>query len=252
MLVYQKIREAQKAGSKQFALLLDPDKSGFEQLPRLIDNAKRVGVDYFFVGGSLMINDVMQKLILEIKKHCSIPVVLFPGSVQQINENADAILFLSLLSGRNPDLLIGEHVKAAPMLKKMDLEVISTGYLLIDGGRPTTASYISNTFPIPHDKPEIAACTAMAGEFLGMKNLYLDTGSGAMRPVSPQTINLVRQSVDLPIIVGGGIRTPEQAFETCEAGANIVVVGTAVEEDASLLADLAAAVHSSGKRPMWT
>jgi len=252
VLVYQKIREAQKADYKQFALLLDPDKVAFDQLPILITNAQTVGVDYFFVGGSLMVNDVMKPLILEIKKQCNIPVILFPGSVQQINENADALLFLSLLSGRNPDLLIGEHVKIAPTLKKMALEVISTAYLLIDGGRPTTASYISNTLPIPHDKPEIAACTAMAGELLGMKNLYLDTGSGAMRPVSPEMIQAVRQSVDLPITVGGGIRTPEAAFEICQAGANVVVVGTAVEENPMLLAELAEAVHSAGRRPMWT
>jgi len=245
VLIYDKILLGRKNGQKQFALLLDPDKVDMSNLPKLLDNAEQAGVDFFFVGGSLLLKNVLEQVVCFIKKYSKIPVVLFPGSIQQIEERADALLFLSLLSGRNPDLLIGQHVKAAPILKNMDLEVMPTAYLLIDGGKSTTASYISNTTPIPFDKPEIAACTAMAGELLGMKLIYVDTGSGAEYPVPAKTIALLRKSVDFPIIVGGGIRDAETAFITAQAGADIVVVGTAVEKDETLLQELVAAVHNA-------
>lgn len=251
-MIYDKIALGHKNGQKQFALLLDPDKVDISNLPRLLNNAKKAGVDFFFVGGSLLLKDILGEIVRFIKQHSNIPVVLFPGSTQQLDEQADALLFLSLLSGRNPDLLIGQHVKAAPILKSMDLEVMPTAYLLIDGGKSTTASYISNTTPIPHDKPEIAACTAMAGELLGMKLIYLDTGSGAAYPVPAKTIALLRKSVNFPIIVGGGIRDAETAFITAQAGADIVVVGTAVEENEGLLFELAAAVHDAGQKAMWS
>ncbi|MCB0813121.1 MAG: phosphoglycerol geranylgeranyltransferase [Flavobacteriales bacterium] len=159
------------------------------------------------------------------------PVVLFPGSPAQLSGHADALLFLSLISGRNPELLIGHHVTSAPTVKALGLEAIPTGYLLVDGGRMTTAHYVSQTSPIPHDKPGIAAATALAGELLGLKAIYLDTGSGAPRTVAPDMVKAVRQAVDLPIIVGGGIRSTEQAQALCEAGADMLVVGTAFEED---------------------
>ena len=244
-MIYDKILLGRKNGQKQFALLLDPDKVDISNLPKLLNNAEQAGVDFFFVGGSLLLKDVLEQVVRFIKKYSKIPVVLFPGSIQQIEERADALLFLSLLSGRNPDLLIGQHVKAAPILKNMDLEVMPTAYLLIDGGKSTTASYISNTTPIPFDKPEIAACTAMAGELLGMKLMYVDTGSGAEYPVPTKTIALLRKSVDFPIIVGGGIKDAETAFMTAQAGADIVVVGTAIEKNETLLHELVAAVHNA-------
>ncbi|MBC8173742.1 MAG: geranylgeranylglyceryl/heptaprenylglyceryl phosphate synthase, partial [Chitinophagales bacterium] len=166
------------------------------------------------------------------------------GSIQQVNPHADALLFLSLISGRNPELLIGNHVLAAPYVKKSGIEAISTGYILIDGGAPTTVSYISNTTPIPHDKTEIAVCTAMAGELLGMQLIYMDAGSGAKRSISPAMITSVKKNITLPLVIGGGIRTPETAYALSHAGADVIVVGNAIEKDASLIKEISFAIHS--------
>ena len=176
------------------------------------------------------------------------PVVLFPGSNLHIDMAADAILFLSLISGRNPDFLIGQHVLAAPILKRSRLEILPTGYLLIDSGRQTTVSYISNTTPIPHDKPDVAACTAMAGEMLGLKLVYLDAGSGAQQPVTARMVATVRRTVDAPLVVGGGITTPAQAEELLRAGADLVVVGNAIETHQQLLADISDRVGAMNQR----
>ena len=177
----------------------------------------------------------MDEVVKTLKAHLSVPIVLFPGNWNQISNHADALLFLSLISGRNPDLLIGQHVHAAPILKTTSLEVISTGYMLIDCGRQTTASYMSHTLPIPYNKPDIAAATALAGEYLGMKLIYMDGGSGAEQPISRAMIKKVASAVELPIIVGGGIRTEDDAAAAYSAGADIVVVGTAVENEPELL-----------------
>jgi putative glycerol-1-phosphate prenyltransferase len=177
-------------------------------------------------------------------KESGIPVIIFPGNAMQINQHADALLFLSLISGRNPEMLIGRHVLAAPLLKKSLLEVIPTGYMLIDSGAPTSVSYMSGTVPIPHDKNDIASCTAMAGEMLGLKLIYLDAGSGARYPVSPSMIAAVKKSVKIPLITGGGIRTPEKAYELCGAGSDMIVIGNVLEKDSSLLAEFSSAVHS--------
>ena len=171
------------------------------------------------------------------------PVVLFPGSPSQLSRHADAVLFLSLISGRNAELLIGHHVTAAPTIKALGLEAIPTGYMLVDGGRPTTVSYVSQTLPIPHDKPGIAAATALAGELLGLQTIYLDTGSGALRSVSPAMIAAVRGLVNIPLIVGGGIRDTATARGLCEAGADVLVVGTAFEQDPELIFAMSEAVH---------
>lgn len=224
-----------QSGKKGFAVLLDPDKLSISQVQTLVDLAVEADVTYFFVGGSLLVNDEIHKIVPEIKRLCNIPVILFPGSPQQIVPSADAIFFLSLISGRNPDLLIGNHVLAAPFLKKTDLQVIPTGYLLVESGKMTTVNYISNTFPIPRDKADIAVCTAMAGEMLGLKVLYMDGGSGATYPIPAQMIKAVAQNVDIPVIVGGGIRTPEAAAEAWEAGADIIVVGNAIENPENIL-----------------
>lgn len=247
MTVYPMLLQARQQGSKQLAVLVDPDKAEPAYLGRLLDLALRSQVDYFFVGGSLVMRDTLDDCLRFLKQHSDIPCVLFPGSVLQISPNADAILLLSLISGRNPELLIGQHVVAAPYLRASGLEVISTGYIVVDGGAPTTVSYISGTPPIPADKSDIAACTAMAGEMLGLKIVYLDAGSGARTPVSTAMIEAVRQHTDLPLIVGGGIRTPELAYARAQAGADVVVVGNVLEKDPELLLAMSEAVHRLNK-----
>lgn len=227
--------------SPGFVLLFDPDRADLEALARQAAAAERAGADACLVGGSLLTSSHQEAVLAQLKASCSLPRVLFPGSVTQLSPGADALFFLSLLSGRNPEFLIGQHVVAAPRLRELNLEVIPTGYLLIDCGRPTSASYISGTQPIPYDKPEIAASTALAGEYLGMKLLYLDGGSGAAQPIHPETIAAVREWTQLPLVVGGGIRDAMQAAAAWNAGADWVVVGTAFEENGSaeLLEELA-------------
>jgi phosphoglycerol geranylgeranyltransferase len=234
-----KLRSLEK---KALAVLLDPDKvelSGFEPFLRLCAENE---VDFFLVGGSLISNNIMAEMTAMIHKLTTIPVILFPGSSLHIEPSADAILLLSLISGRNPEFLIGQHVVSAPILKKSGLEILPTGYLLIESGQQTTASYISNT-PIPYNKPDIAACTAMAGEMLGLKLIYLDGGSGAMHPVSAKMIRKVREAVEVPLIVGGGINSAEKARIALEAGADMIVIGNAFEKNPDLLPEISAEVH---------
>ncbi|MBW6460410.1 MAG: geranylgeranylglyceryl/heptaprenylglyceryl phosphate synthase [Bacteroidales bacterium] len=228
---------------KQFAVLIDPDKYGEKALASVIDAANESHTDLIFVGGSLLTYDHLDLTLSQIKARTVIPVVLFPGSILQINNKADAVLLLSLISGRNADMLIGKHVIAAPYLKNSDLEILPTGYMLIESGPVTTAQYISNTIPIPRLKDDIAVCTAMAGEMLGLKLIYMDAGSGAEMPVSGSMIRNVRDNITLPLIVGGGIRTPEQAVESCRAGADVIVVGNAIEKDLTCIGEIAGAVH---------
>lgn len=239
--IYPYIEEAREQGRKLFAVLIDPDKTDSSRLPSLVQSAEAAGANLFLVGGSLLLKPRMEEVVRTLKTLSRLPVLLFPGSTLQLTEQADGLLLLSLLSGRNPDLLIGRHVEAAPMLRNSSLEVIPTGYLLVDCGRPTTASYISGTQPLPYDKPEIAAATAYAGQLLGLKLIYLDGGSGASRPVSADTIAQVREWTDLPIIVGGGMRSAEAIQEAFAAGADVAVVGTALEENPSLMEALGAA-----------
>ncbi|RCX03572.1 putative glycerol-1-phosphate prenyltransferase [Schleiferia thermophila] len=228
------------------AALIDPDKNDRRSLVRIVQNSQMADIDFFFIGGSLLIKDELDQTIALIKEHSEIPCVLFPGSVMQISSKADAILFLSLISGRNPEFLIGNHVIAAPYIRQTSLEVIPTGYMLIHCGNTTTAHYISATLPIPSDKDDIAAVTAMAGEMLGFKLIYLDAGSGASHPIRPSMIEAVRQSVEIPIIVGGGIRSALQAKQTYDAGADILVIGNALEKNASLIQQLAEVAKNPG------
>lgn len=239
--IYGKILDDQKVNKKSLAVLIDPDNLDFSLLEHKIELAVKAGVDYFFLGGSLIADDCLDRALDLIQTNCKIPTVIFPGTVQQINSKADSILLLSLISGRNPEMLIGKHVAAAPILKASGLEIISTGYMLIDSGRATTASYISNTLPIPYDKPQIASCTALAGEMLGLKMMFLDGGSGALNPVSDKMVAATRKSVNCPIIVGGGIKTAEKAKSLYKAGADIVVVGNAFEDNANLILEIASA-----------
>ncbi|MBL7736205.1 MAG: geranylgeranylglyceryl/heptaprenylglyceryl phosphate synthase [Chitinophagaceae bacterium] len=241
--VYHSLLNKKARGQKSFAVLIDPDKISLEGADRLAALAHDAKVDYLFVGGSLVISNHLDKVVQQIKKSCDIPVILFPGSPSQISCFADALLYLSLISGRNPELLIGQHVISAPAVRQSGLEILSTGYMVVDGGAPTTVSYISNALPIPADKQEIAMCTAMAGEMLGMKLIYLDAGSGAKRPVSEEMIASVARQVSIPLIVGGGISDPEKAYLNCKAGADLIVVGNAIEKDPRLILEMSAAIH---------
>jgi putative glycerol-1-phosphate prenyltransferase len=244
-LIYSALLAKKRDQRKSFAVLIDPDKTDASRTARIVELAMRARVDYLFVGGSLVISHQLDEVVQQIKGSCHIPVVLFPGSPSQISPYADGLLYLSLISGRNPELLIGQHVISAPVVRKSGLEIISTGYMVIDGGAPTTVSYISNASPIPADKNEIALCTAMAGEMLGMKLVYMDAGSGARRPVSEEMIQLVSSFIEVPLLVGGGIRNPEKVYLNARAGADLVVVGNAIEKDASLLTDMVAALHAA-------
>ena len=245
--IYNHISEAKTEGHKAFAVLIDPDKLDEKSLQSTIELAINAKVDYFFVGGSLVVTDTLDKVVSTIKEKCSIPVVLFPGSPDQITPKADALLYLSLISGRNPELLIGQHVISAPFVRQSGLEIMPVGYMLVDGGTPTTVSYISNTNPIPSNKNDIASCTAMAGEMLGLKLIYMDAGSGASRPIPTAMIQQVAKYIQIPLIVGGGITTAEKAKENCLAGADIIVVGNAIEKDPALITEMAIAIHSLNK-----
>jgi len=242
--IYNSITGKKREGKKSFAVLIDPDKVNAGILEELVQLSVEAKVDYLFVGGSLVISNHLDESVQQIKKSCDIPVILFPGSPTQVSRYADALLYLSLISGRNPELLIGQHVVSAPFIKKSGLEIMPTGYIVIDGGAPTTVSYISNAAPVPADKNEIAMCTAMAGEMLGMKLIYMDAGSGAKRAVSESMIEAVSRNIESPLIVGGGITDAEKAYRNCKAGADIIVVGNAIEKDASLIKEMSAAIHS--------
>ncbi|MEN9459087.1 MAG: hypothetical protein RL135_1692 [Bacteroidota bacterium] len=242
---YTSLTEKAQKGIKQLAVLIDPDSLHSEaDLLNLIALCNKASVDLILVGGSLITNGFWDKCIEVLKANTKIPVVLFPGNIMQTHKEADAILFLSMISGRNPDLLIGKHVLAAPLLKKSGIEVIPTGYMIVDGGNITSVMYMSNTTPLPSDKNNIASCTALAGEMLGLKVIYMDAGSGAQNPISTSMIAEVKSQINGPLFIGGGIRTPEQAIATCKAGADIVVVGNAIEKDPLLVEKLTQAIHS--------
>src|SRR5262245_37825634 len=242
--IYQSLLQHKQKGQKSFAVLIDPDKVTVEKIDELTILATEARVDYLLVGGSLVVTNRLDEVVKKIKKNCNIPVILFPGSPSQITSYADALLYLSLISGRNPELLIGQHVISAPFVKQSRLEIISTGYMVIDGGAPTTVSYISNAAPIPADKNEIAMCTAMAGEMLGMKLIYMDAGSGARKAISEEMISMVQTCIEIPLMVGGGIKDPEKAYRNCKAGADLIVVGNAIEKDSSLIREISQAIHA--------
>ena len=244
MSVLGNLRDRSKRGKKSIAVLLDPDKvEDSSKLMPLINLANENCVDYFFVGGSLVTTTNLSEVVGKIKKNVSIPVVLFPGNSMQLEPSADAILFLSLISGRNPELLIGQHVLAAPIIRNTKLEVVPTGYMLINSGRITSAAYISNTTPLPEDKFSLAACTAMAGEMLGLQCIYMDAGSGAEREISQKMIGSVRKAVSIPLIVGGGINTAQKAHNALEAGADMIVIGNALEKNPELLIEISEKVY---------
>lgn len=247
--VVASLQRGKAQNQRFFCWLVDPDKFSEESLLTQLRYIKEGGVDFIFVGGSLLMADALDGCIATIKEYTDIPVILFPGSVNQVNQRADGLLLLSLISGRNPDLLIGRHVEMAPILKQSDLEILSTGYILVDAGQRTTAAYMSNTFPIPYHKTDIAISTAMAGEMLGLNYLYLDGGSGASWPIHPDMIRGVKANTDIPLIVGGGMRSADDIHQAYQAGADVVVVGNAIEDNPALLQEIAAARSAANGLP---
>jgi putative glycerol-1-phosphate prenyltransferase len=243
--VYTRLHHLRESGRKAFAVLIDPDKVSTQQVAILSQQCNDAKVDFVFVGGSLMVTQHLDECIQTFKSNSDIPVILFPGSPSQVSRYADALFYLSLISGRNPELLIGAHVVSAPMVKASGLEIISTGYMVVDGGAPTTVSYMSHSAPIPHDKDDIALCTALAGEMQGKHVLYMDAGSGAKRPISEKMIARVASQTSIPLIVGGGITDPERAYLNCKAGADVIVVGNAIEKEPQLIKEMAAAIHQT-------
>jgi phosphoglycerol geranylgeranyltransferase len=248
MAILDTLRDRCKQKKKSIAVLIDPDKVEDPlRLQHLINLASENCIDYFFVGGSLVTTTNLSQVVRHIKENVSIPVVLFPGNSMQIEPAADALLFLSLISGRNPELLIGQHVIAAPILRNTRLEVIPTGYVLINSGKITSVAYISNTTPIPDDKYSLAACTAMAGEMLGLQTIYLDAGSGAEKEITPKMIGTVRKAVSIPLIVGGGINSAQKAITALEAGADMIVIGNALEKDPDLITEVSEKIYMWNK-----
>lgn len=233
-MIHDWIKKQVISKKKIFALLLDPETYNDQSLKYTVTEAGKAKTDLILVGGSLISNPV-SSFIEKIKEITEIPVLLFPGNLLQISDNADAILFSSLISGRNSNLLIDNHVAAAPMIRNTGIEVISTGYILIGDEKTTSVEYISNTKPVPPDKPDIAVATAIAGEMLGFKLIYLEAGSGAEKPVKTETIKTVKNNIEVPLIVGGGIKNPEDAESILDAGADIIVVGNAIEKDTLFL-----------------
>lgn len=237
-----------ETGRKSLAVLIDPDKVGSpSELSPVLRMASESYVDFLFVGGSHLMQNNLGDIVAEIKRSSDIPVVLFPGNTMQIERQADAILFLSLISGRNPELLIGQHVIAAPILKNSGLEVVPTGYMLVSNERNSSVAYMSNTAPIPHEKYSVAASTAMAGEMLGLQAIYMDAGSGAPEIISPRMISVVRKNINIPLIVGGGINTIDKARKVLDAGANVIVIGNAIEKNPDLMIGVSELIYASNR-----
>ncbi|WP_100614049.1 geranylgeranylglyceryl/heptaprenylglyceryl phosphate synthase [Confluentibacter citreus] len=236
--IYRNIEYSIKNGEKLLAVLIDPDKFFIEKVSEFIEKINKSLATHIFVGGSTVNEHDTEFLVIEIKKHTKLPVILFPGDVTQITNKAHALLFLSLISGRNPEYLIGKHVNAISKLKNTNLEVIPTGYILIENGKETAVEKVTKTKPIPRKSIEEIVNTAKAGELLGMKLIYLEAGSGAKTPVTSQIISSVKQELEIPLIVGGGIRNREQLENAYNSGADLVVIGTAFEEDESFFNEL--------------
>ncbi|MDZ7330909.1 MAG: geranylgeranylglyceryl/heptaprenylglyceryl phosphate synthase [candidate division KSB1 bacterium] len=245
MQTYNRLLEIRARRGAGYIVLIDPDKLSLQESVKLAMRAEQEDADIIFIGGSLLSTPIFDELVRQVKAAVKIPVIIFPGGVQQISRHADAILFMSVISGRNPDLLIGQHVMGAPIVKMLNLEAIATGYMLIESGKMTSAEFMSNTKPIPRDKPQIAVAHALAAEYLGMKLIYLEAGSGALQPVPDEMIQAVAAGCSLPIIVGGGIRTPEVAQQKAKAGASFIVTGNVLEKKTKegLIREFAGAIH---------
>lgn len=245
MKIYQHLLNTIRQKGAAYFVLIDPDNNDKPKLASFVKHCSRSGVDGFLAGGSILLNENPDKCLHIIGQNTSLPVIIFPGNVNQVSKYADAILFLSVISGRNPENLIGKHVAAAPMIKNSGIEPIATGYMLIDSGKVTTAQYMSGSLPIPSDKPDIAAATALAGEYLGMKLIYLEAGSGADQPVPDEIVKMVAEYCSIPVAVGGGIKDPSTANRKVRNGAGIIVTGNFFEEEENwyLIKEFAGAVH---------
>jgi phosphoglycerol geranylgeranyltransferase len=229
--IYQEIQKAKSEHRKLLAILLDPDKIVLDTIADLVYKINQSPATHVFIGGSLVESSILDDLIVRIKKDCALPIVLFPGHPSQISNYADGILFLSLLSGRNPDYLIEHQVKAAPILKRTNLEILSTGYILIESGSETAVERVSKTKPLDRDNLDLALATAQAGEMLGNKLIYLEAGSGAQKAVPQEMVELIAQNIEIPLIVGGGIVDLKGIQNAYQSGADLVVIGTAFEND---------------------
>lgn len=245
MKIYNYLLNTIQTRGAAYLILLDPDKLTLSKIAPFIRHCEKSGVDGFLIGGSLMMSGDLEAFIENVKVETSLPLIIFPGSINQISSSADAILFLSVISGRNPEHLIGKHVSASPLIKRAQIEPISTGYILVESGITTTAVYMSGSLPVPRNKPEIAAATALAGEYLGMKLIYLEAGSGARDSVPDEMIKAVSEECSVPVIVGGGLRTPQSARKKVENGAGIIVTGNFFEDENNwdMIRDFANAVH---------
>ncbi len=252
--VYHRLLEARDTKGAAFVLLVDPGSTAEDALARTVETACEAGVDAFFVGGSLVHAARPNDYVTALKRRTDLPVIGFPGAVTQVVPALDAVLYLSVVSGRNPEYLIGQHVHGAPMIRRMGLEAISTAYMLIESGTLTTAQYLSGSLPIPRSKPEVAAATALAAEMMGMRLLYADAGSGAEHPVADEMVAAIARTCSAPLIVGGGLRSADLVARKVRAGASVIVVGNAVERnpDPAFLRELVSAAHigdRSGSRP---
>jgi len=236
--IYKNIQDSISYDEKLLAVLIDPDKFSFENTSSFIKKVNESIATHIFIGGSIVDENTTDILVSEIKKQTNLPIVLFPGDVSQITDKANALLFLSLLSGRNSKYLIGKHVEAVSLLSKMQLEVLSTGYILIESGKETAVEKVTDTKPMPRENIQNIVDTAKAGQFLGMKLIYLEAGSGAKEPLTKAIISRVKEELDIPLIVGGGIRSKVQLENAYNAGADLVVIGTAFEEDELFFDDL--------------
>lgn len=237
--IYKGLLDKSAENKKMFSVLIDPDKQNFADLHKTVSKCNDAQIDFFLVGGSIITKGDIATTVRFIKENSKIPVVLFPGNHQHVTQYADGILFLSLISGRNPSFLIGNQVLAAPIIQKTDLEVLPTGYMLVDCGTTTTAIYMSETAPLPYHKPDIAAATALAGEYLGLKMIYIDGGSGAQKTISTDMIKQVKSVLSIPLIIGGGIKSALQANDIYQAGADIIIIGNGAEENRSLIQEIA-------------
>jgi phosphoglycerol geranylgeranyltransferase len=245
MNIYDLLSDTIKTKGAAYLVLIDPDKYDEKKLAAFIRYCDNAGVDGFLAGGSILLKNKFEECLTVIKQNTSLPLILFPGNIYQVSRIADAVLFLSAISGRNADDLIGKQVSAAPLIKNAGIEVISTGYMLIDSGTITSVQYFNGSLPIPSDKPDIAAATALAGEYIGMKFIYLEAGSGAARPVPDKIIKAVSSYCSLPVIVGGGIKDPVTAREKVESGASIIVTGNFFEDEDNwyLVKEFSEAIH---------
>ena len=247
MAFIQELNRRRSLGLKSLAVLVDPDGMDLDQLPNLIKLAEKNNVDFIFLGGSTGTYQQVEECIIRIKQATTTPIILFPGNTSQLHPMADAVLYLSLISGRNPEYLIGKHVESVPFLKENNLEIAPTGYILIDGGNRSSVSYISQTEPMPPEHIDIIVNTALAGQYLGMQLIYLEAGSGALSHVPKEIVQRVRAELDIPLIVGGGIRTPHISQTLCQAGADLIVIGNILEKDSNLLTDLTISVHANNR-----